>query len=255
MVPGAPARPGDRVTGTAGRLAGIDLAIFDKDGTLIDFHLMWSDWVRNLAAGLEAAHGASLDHVVYPMMGVDPATGRVYPHGALAATPMVRLRATLVTALAEAGLAASDADRVVEAAWHSPDPVQLARPITDLRRLFEALIAAGTRVAVATSDDRDPTERTLRHLGIEDLVDAVVCADDDHAVKPSPEAVHWICRTLGIPESRTAVIGDAPADLRMGRSAGVALVVGVLTGVGDERALAALADVVLGSVQDLRPAA
>lgn len=216
---------------------------------------MWSDWVRALAASLEAAHGANLDRVVYPMMGVDPVTSRVYPHGALAATPMVRLRAALATALEEAGLEGAEAERVVRAAWHSPDPVQLARPITDLRALFAALRSAGTRVAVATSDDRDPTERTLRHLRIEGLVDAVVCADDDHAVKPSPDAVHWICTTLGIPESRTAVIGDAPADLRMGRSAGVALVVGVLTGVGDEPALAGLADLVVGSVEDLKPVA
>ena len=140
------------------------------------------------------------------------------------------------------------------AAWHSPDPVELARPVTDLRTLLASLRRTGMRVAIATSDDRAPTERTLRHLGIEDLVDAVVCADDDHAVKPSPDAVHWICRSLGVPESRTAVIGDAPADLRMGRSAGVALVVGVLTGVGDEPTLAGLADLVVGSVEDLKPA-
>lgn len=234
-------------------LAGIDLAIFDKDGTLIDFHLMWSDWVRNLAAGLQIAHGGNLDHVVYQMMGVDPATGRVYPHGALAATPMVRLRAALVVSLVEAGIEPIEAERVVTAAWHSPDPLVLARPITDLRALFIALRAGGVHVAVATSDDRDPTERTLRHLGVEELVEAVVCADDDHAVKPSPDAVHWICRQLGVPESRTAVIGDAPADLRMGRSAGVGLVVGVLTGVGDLPALGALADLVIPSIAELLP--
>ena len=236
-----------------GVLAGIDLAIFDKDGTLIDFHFMWSDWVRNLARGLQAAHGTSLDAIVYPMMGVDPASGRVYPHGALAATPMVRLRAALAEAIAEAGVPAADADRVVRAAWHSPDPVALARPITDLPALFTGLRASGTRIAVATSDDREPTERTLASLGVSELVDAVACADDGLPVKPHPEAVHWICRKLGIPEARAAVIGDSPVDLRMGRAAGVGLVVGVLTGVGDTAALDLLADVVLSSIAELAP--
>ncbi|MEO8469086.1 MAG: HAD family hydrolase [Chloroflexota bacterium] len=242
-----------RADSRANPLAEIDLAIFDKDGTLIDFHVMWSDWVRALASGLEAAHGENLDAVVYPLMGVDPETGRVYPHGALAATPMARLHSALSTALREHGLTPGAVAHIVDAAWHSPDPVQLARPTTDLRALFVTLRASGTRIAVATSDDRDPTERTLAHFGVTDLVEAVSCADDGLAVKPSPEAVHLICRTLGVREARTAVIGDSPADLRMGRSAGVGLVVGVLTGVGDQTTLADLADLVLPSIAELAP--
>ena len=253
--PAHPAAGRDAGPASGDLLADIDLAIFDKDGTLIEFHLMWSDWVRALASGLEAEYGENLDVVVYPLMGVDPETGRVYPHGALAATPMVPLRLALSTALRVHGIPPGTVARIVDAAWHSPDPVELARPTTDLRALFLALRAAGTRIAVATSDDRDPTERTLAHFSVTDLVEAVTCADDGLAVKPSPEAVHWICRTLGVPEARTAVVGDAPADLRMGRSAGVGLVVGVLTGVGDDAALTDLADVVLPSIAELRPPA
>lgn len=125
-----------RLSRGGGPLAGLDLAIFDKDGTLIDFHLMWSDWVRDLARRLEQAHGASLDAVVYPMMGVDPVSGLVHPHGALAATPMSRLRAALVVALVEQGLESGEAARIIGAAWHSPDPVKLVRPIADLHGLF-----------------------------------------------------------------------------------------------------------------------
>ncbi len=248
-------RPDTGPVAAADPLADIDLMIFDKDGTLIDFHLMWSDWVGALADGLADAHGSSLETVVFPMMGIDPATGRVYPHGALAATPMVRLRSMLVDALTEHGLDQAEANRVVGVAWHGPDPVELARPITDLHALFTGLRRAGTRIAVATSDDREPTERTLQHFGVSDLVEALACADDGRAVKPSPDAVHWICRSLDIPEARTAVIGDAPADLHMARAAGVALVIGVLTGVGDEQALAPLADLVLPSIADLMPGA
>jgi phosphoglycolate phosphatase len=46
-------------------------------------------------------------------------------------------------------------------------------------------------------------------------------------------------------------VGDSPADLEMGRRAGAGLVVGVLTGVGDEAALAPIADRLLASVADL----
>lgn len=244
------------MTGRSHPLAGLELAIFDKDGTLIDFQLMWSGWVRELADRIAAAHGGRrLDDLLHDVMGVDVETGRVLPHGGLAATPMIRLRTSVVDAIVGAGVASDEAERIVDAAWHAPDPVVLARPVADLRALFAGLRAAGIRIAVATSDDRAPTERTLAHLGVADAVEAISCADDGYPVKPSPDAVHRICRTLGVPEARTAVIGDSPADLAMGRAAGAGLLVGVLTGVGDRRTLAALADLVLDSVAELLPPA
>jgi phosphoglycolate phosphatase-like HAD superfamily hydrolase len=236
-------------------LAGIELAIFDKDGTLIDFHLMWSDWVGRLGKALSAAYGAPLDDLVYATMGVDRASGHVLPHGALAATPMARIREALAMALiTEAGLEPGEAERLVAGAWHSPDPVVLARPLTDLPALFGRLRDRGVRIAVATSDNRRPTERTLEHLGVREMVEALACADDGRPGKPNPDPVLWICRSLGVEPSRTAVIGDAPADVAMGRAAGAGLVVGVLTGVGDRGALDAYADVVVESVADLLPA-
>lgn len=237
-------------------LAGIELAIFDKDGTLIEFHLMWSDWVGNLADALSAGHGSPLDDIVYGMMGVDRTTGRVMPHGALAATPMARLRESLVAALADGGVDVSEARRLLAVAWHSPDPVTLAQPVTDLGVLFGSLRARGIRIAVATSDDREPTERTLAHLGVRHVVEAIACADDARPVKPSPAAVLWICETLGVPPGQAAVIGDARADLAMGRAAGAGRVIGVLTGASDRVTLeAAGADVILDSVADLLPVA
>jgi phosphoglycolate phosphatase-like HAD superfamily hydrolase len=251
-----PGVPGGWAAGRArfgGLLADIDLVIFDKDGTLIDFRLMWGDWVAALAAQLTAAHGAPLEKVVFSMMGVDRATGLIQPHAAIAATPMQRLRTALVKTLAKHGVAADEAERIVGEAWHSPDPVMLARPLADLPALFGGLRTRGIRVAIATSDDREPTERTLEHLGVEGLVEALAAADDGRPVKPNPDAVLWICRSLDVPVERTAVIGDAPADVAMGRAAGAGLVIGVLTGVGDRAALNPYADAVIDSIADLVP--
>ena len=60
-----------------------------------------------------------------------------------------------------------------------------------------------------------------------------------------------LCEHLGVSPDRTAVVGDSPADLRMGRAAGVARTIAVLTGVGDLATLAPLADVVLPSIAEL----
>ena len=231
------------------RLDGIDLVVFDKDGTIIEFGAMWSGWAVTLAAALRGAVGRSVDGPLFAMLGYDAATGTVLPGGGLAATPMARLRERTRDVLIEAGVEVAEADRALAMAWHAPDPVGLARPLTDLAATFARLHATGRLVAVATSDDRDPTERTLSALGVADAIDGLVCADDGLAVKPAPDMVLRLCTYLDVAPERTAVVGDSPADLRMGRAAGAGLVVGVLTGVGGRADLEPEADAVIESVE------
>ena len=235
-------------------LRDIDLIIFDKDGTLIEFDLMWGGWVDDIAGRLEASTGLELRAGLYEMLGVDPGTGLVYWHGLLAATPMARIREAVEAYVAAAGAGAGAALAAVEAAWYAPDPVGLARPVTDLGGLLARLRERVARFAVATSDDRDPTERTLASLGIAAEMAAIACADDGFPNKPAPDPVLRICDRLGVEPARTAVVGDSPADLRMGRAAGAGRVIAVLTGVGDEATLSPLSDVVIASIADLAPA-
>jgi phosphoglycolate phosphatase-like HAD superfamily hydrolase len=234
-------------------LVGIDLVVFDKDGTLIEFDAMWAGWAAGLAAGLERATGLRIRGPLFELLGFDPASGRVLAGGALAATPMARLRDLTRSLLVAAGLSAASADAAVDEAWHAPDPVALARPLGDVAGLFARLRLSGRRIGVATSDDRGPTERTLAALGLTGLVDATVCADDGCAVKPAPDMVLRLCSGLRIDPARTAVVGDSPADMAMGRAAGAGLVIGVLTGVGDAAQLAPIADRVIDSLVDLEP--
>jgi len=234
-------------------LEGIELLIFDKDGTLIEFHLMWGGWVDELAGRLEHGTGQRLRDGLYSLLGVDQASGLVLAHGLMAATPMRRIREVVEAFVAEAGAGQAGAARALERAWHAPDPVALAQPVTDLHALLARLRSRVPTFAVATSDDRDPTERTLAALGIADEMAALSCADDGRPTKPAPDPVLYLCATLGVKPGRTAVVGDAPADLRMARAAETARVIGVLTGVGDRATLEPLADVVLDSIADLAP--
>lgn len=244
-----PARP---APGTS-LLAGIELIVFDKDGTLIDFDAMWSDWSVGLVRKVAAATDPALARPLADALGLDPATARIIPGSPLAATPMGHLRDLTVATLRAAGLSVAVAEAAVAGAWDPPDPVALAHPLTDLGELFGALHRRGIRVAVATSDDRAPTEATLAGLGVAGLVDAVVCADDGLPVKPAPDMLLHVCTLVGVGASRAAMIGDSSADLGMGRAAGAGLVVGVLSGVGTWVELRPLADIVIGSVADLLP--
>jgi phosphoglycolate phosphatase len=233
-------------------LDGIDLVVFDKDGTLIEFGPMWTGWAVELASRLRRRTGRNFDEPLFAMLGFEPATGTIRHGGGLTATPMARLREQTRDLLERNGLSRDEAVAALADAWHAPDPFAVAHPLTDLRALFSGLRASGRRIAIATSDDREPTLRTLAALGVADAVEAVICADDGLAVKPAADMIVHLCEALGVEPARTAVVGDSTADLLMGRAAGAGIVVGVLSGVGRVEDLAPHADAVIASVAELQ---
>lgn len=232
-------------------LDGIDLVVFDKDGTLLDFEAMWGGWAAELGRRLEAATKRPVAGDVFAAIGFDPVSEHVRPGSPLAIATMGQLEEVVAAVIRRWCPNVAAARRAVETAWFEPDPVATAVPTADLGGLFEALVASGRRIAVATTDDRAPTEATLRALDLRRFVSALACGDDGVGVKPDPAMVLAVCRALGAEPARTAVVGDTPADLAMGRSAGLGRVVGVLTGVGSREDLEPLADALLESVGEL----
>jgi phosphoglycolate phosphatase len=131
-----------------------------------------------------------------------------------------------------------------------PDPAELAVPLGDIGAIFRRLRTDDRRIAVVTTDDRAPTDATLRALGVRELVEALVCGDDGFDVKPAPDAVIAVCHAFRTEPSRVAVLGDTPSDLAMARAAGAGRVIGVRSGVGSTADLGD-ADVIIDSVTTL----
>jgi phosphoglycolate phosphatase-like HAD superfamily hydrolase len=243
------------VTATGGGLSplldGIDLVVFDKDGTLIDFHAMWGGWALDLGRRLDGATRRPVAGDVFATIGFDPVDGRVRAGAPLAVETMAGIREVVAAVIRRWCPSVATARRAVETAWFEPDPVALAIPLADLPALFGTITASGRRIAVATTDDRAPTEATLRGLGVRADVSALACGDDGIGVKPEPGMLLALCAALATPPDRTAIVGDTPADMQMGRSAGAGRVVGVLSGVGGRAELETLADDLLESVAGL----
>jgi phosphoglycolate phosphatase len=84
-----------------------------------------------------------------------------------------------------------------------------------------------------------------------DFVSAVACGDDGIPIKPEPDMVLSLCRQLNISPAKTVMVGDNIADLDMGLAAGVALRIGVLSGVSSAEILGPHADILLPSVGEL----
>ena len=225
--------------------------IFDKDGTLIDFNAMWGGWTLYLAEQLKQVSGLEVRDPLCAAFGYDQALKQVSAQGMLAASPMARLHQLTIEVLQTQGLSGLEAQRVIEAAWCIPDPVLLAKPCTDMRQLFHALHKQGIQVAIATADDRAPTQALLEAFDVDEFVATMVCADDGIPSKPAPDMVQTICGRLNLEPSKVMVIGDTISDMKMARASGAGLAVGVLTGVSSARDLIPHADILLDSVDDL----
>ena len=231
-------------------LDGLDVVVFDKDGTLISFDAMWSGWARDLGIRLELVTRRPVAGDVFTTIGFDPVSNRILAGAPLAIATMGELHELVGAVLRRWCPSVSAARRILADAWFEPDPVERAVPLADLTGLFTTLRAAGRRIAVATTDDRVPTQATLAGLGLSDLVELVVSGDDDEPTKPDPAMLHLIASRLGTAIERTAMVGDTPADLRMARAAG-ARAIGVTSGVASAAELSPAADLVIGSVAEL----
>ena len=228
-------------------LTGIDVVIFDKDGTLIDFHAMWGGWARGLGERLDATIRRPVSLDVFAAIGFDPSGGRISAGAPLAIETMAGIEEIVARVLRRYCPSIAAARRATESAWSIPDPVARAVPLGDLTAIFGRLRDDGRRIAVVTTDDRGPTDATLRSLGVRNEVGAMVCGDDGFPMKPAPDPVFALCQVFRSEPSRVAVIGDTPADIAMGRTAGAGRVVGVRSGLGRDDDLAD-ADTIIDSV-------
>jgi pyrophosphatase PpaX len=81
--------------------------------------------------------------------------------------------------------------------------------------------AAGRQTGLVTSKNRQGAIRGLRLVGLEALMDVLVCADEVINPKPHPEPVEKAVELLGADPGTTVYVGDSIHDMHSGRAAGV----------------------------------
>ena len=99
-------------------LDGVDVVVFDKDGTLISFEAMWVGWARELGGRLELATRRPVAGDVYATIGFDPTVDRVIPGGPLAVATMDGIRDLVGAVLRRWCPSVSAARRVLSEAWY-----------------------------------------------------------------------------------------------------------------------------------------
>jgi pyrophosphatase PpaX len=80
--------------------------------------------------------------------------------------------------------------------------------------------AAGRQTGLVTSKNRQGALRGLKLVGLEALMDVLVCADEVANPKPHPEPVEKAVALLGADPATTVYVGDSVHDMHSGRAAG-----------------------------------
>ena len=97
----------------------------------------------------------------------------------------------------------------------------MAKPFDGAADTVRELHAEGVKQAIVTGKRRRGTTYGVRLLGLEDVLDTWVCADDVERGKPDPLPVLRALELLGVDANEAVFVGDSPHDMESGRRAGV----------------------------------
>lgn len=220
----------------------IHAVIFDKDGTLFDFHASWGAWTRSVVTSVTDSPAQA--QALAERLGYDLATGQFAPDSIVIAHTTFEIADEIAQALQHPDVAALK--RQLEAlALTTP-----MAPAVDLRRVLGGLRAMGLKIGLATNDTERPARRHLEMAAVLDQFDFVAGCDSGWGGKPAPGQLLAFASACGLVPGQIAMVGDSVHDMDAGRQAGMSCV-GVLTGIADRAALGPHCDVVLTDISGL----
>ena len=225
------------------RFDRIAAVLFDKDGTLFDFHATWGAWTAQLIETLSDGE-AKLAARLAVAMGYDLDARRFDPASPVIAGTPGEVAAVLRPHLPDIAGAALVA-RMNALATAVPQV-----PAVPLAPLLDGLRRQRLRLGVATNDAEAPARAHLEAAGVIGAFDFVAGYDSGFGAKPDPGMLLAFAETQGVSPEEVVMVGDSRHDLVAGRAAGMATVA-VLTGPAGYPDLAPLADAVLPNIGGL----
>jgi beta-phosphoglucomutase-like phosphatase (HAD superfamily) len=204
--------------------------IFDMDGLLIDSEPCWDAVRKAWAEERGVTDWGAVDHRA--VMGVSTLTWANYMVGRLA--------------------------------LDLPPEAVIDRVVSEMRATYRRAIpwkpGALAAIDLATGLGRvglaSGSEKSLIHIVVADPAvagkfEAVVCTDDMPHGKPAPDVYLEAARQLGIDPAECVCLEDSGAGIQSGKSAGMRVIAVPDPRFPPKPELLALADVVLGSLEDV----
>jgi HAD superfamily hydrolase (TIGR01509 family) len=182
---------------------GIVAVVFDMDGVLVDTEHLWDEVREDLTTEWGGRYTPEAQEA---MMGMSSLEWSRYLH------ETVGLREPPETINEEVV-------RRMLARYELELPV-IPGAIEAVRRLD----AAGYRLAVASSSNRELIDAVLRRLELAALFEATVSSEEVARGKPAPDVYVEAAQRLDVPAAQCAAIEDSASGIRAARAAGMRVI-------------------------------
>ena len=208
----------------------IEAVVFDMDGVLVDTEHLW-DEVRE--ALTREWGGRYTPEAQEAMMGMSSREWSRYLH------EVVGLREPAETINAEVV-------RRMLARYETELPI-----VPGAVEAVDRLAAAGLRLALASSSNRELIDAVLRELELTALFEVTVSSEEVARGKPAPDVYVEAARRLGLEPGRCAAVEDSASGIRAAKAAGMRIVAFPNRHYPPAAEVLALADDVLDSLAEL----
>jgi HAD superfamily hydrolase (TIGR01509 family) len=209
----------------------VEAVVFDLDGVIVDSEHVWDEVREQLA---RERGGRWHDRAQTDMMGMSSPEWSRYMHDVI-------------------GLTESPAEIDEEVVRRMLDRYAERLPLIDGAVDAVARLAASFRLGLASSSNRSVIDAVLDVSGLAPLFGATVSSEEVARGKPAPDVFLEAARRLDVPAGRCAAVEDSGNGIRAAHAAGMrVLAIPNLRYPPPDDALA-LADVVLGSIDELVP--
>lgn len=224
--------------------------IFDKDGTLLDFDLLWLPISYKAIEDILAAVKQKLDLTEEILSALGVKNNITGINGVLCKGTYDQMGQAIYKVLKKYGcdITEEEAVRLTIDAYHRNSEVGMVKSACEnIVDVLSKLKRLGIKLAVVTTDDAFVTQKCLKAMGIDTLFDMIYTDDGKYPAKPDPYCINDFCEKEGLSKSEVVMVGDTLTDVCFARNGGIK-VIGVAKSDENRCILEKEADVVIPDI-------
>lgn len=136
--------------------------------------------------------------------------------------------------------------------FYNSNHSSLADLYPGIKEVLEIIKTANIPLAVFTGKGQRAATITLKLLEIYDYFDLIVTGDDVKKHKPAPEGILMFIDKFHLDKNKVLLIGDAPADIKAARAAGIKIASVIWDSYAREKVIQLKSDYLFHTVDELK---